>query len=569
LTEAGRERREASLIARRRAQVGLATLAALLVAVAGVAVFAITRLYTTAEERYVKEAFPLRTYARDVISQMLNEETAVRGYVITAYPPTLGPYHEGRAALERDLDGLDGLTTRRPEIRDDVTALRTLVRRLDAFYARQIALVRKGDVGQLQAQHSVLLGKALFDEFRNEATVLLGRSEEIVAAAEDDQHRTFVSTLTLVAALAAAAVGIGIVLLVVLPERLRVLYRREEDARRLAERGARAARALEHVVDAVVLLDPAGAIRYWNPAAVRVLEVAEDEALGRPAAGVVPDWATDEQGLARGGAAVVPLARDAGERWVAVAQTRFPEGRVVVLRDVTAEHQLERARSEFLATASHELRTPLAAVYGAVLTLRRPDRAHEPELDERLLTMIEEESQRLAGIVDQILVSAELDRRQVILTRESCDLRELCRSVVASAEVRAGERHTVVLDAPEPVFTECDPARLRQVVVNLLDNALKYSPDGGRIDVRVRALDHAATIEVEDEGVGIAPEIQGHVFEKFFRADAQMLNGVGGSGLGLYISRELVEQMGGTISARSRPGAGSTFTVELARSPAP
>src|SRR6185437_8643603 len=109
------------------------------------------------------------------------------------------------------------------------------------------------------------------------------------------------------------------------------------------------------------------------------------------------------------------------------------------------------------------------------------------------------------------------------------------------------------------------PGRLRQVVVNLLDNALKYSPDGGRIDVRVRASDRGATIEVADEGMGIAPEIQSRVFDKFFRADAQMLNGVGGSGLGLYISRELVEQMGGTISARSEPGAGSTFIVELSR----
>ncbi len=233
---------------------------------------------------------------------------------------------------------------------------------------------------------------------------------------------------------------------------------------------------------------------------------------------------------------------------------------------MTGEHQLERARSEFLATASHELRTPLAAVYGAVRTLRRPDRPDDPELSARLLLVIEEEAERLAGIVEQILVSAQLDRDEVRLNRRISDVSELCESVVASARLRTSSDTAIELDAPDGVLVDCDPDRLRQVLVNLVDNAVKYSPAGGNVRVRLAERNGAIRIEVADEGVGIAREAQDSIFEKFYRVDPDMLAGVGGSGLGLYISRELIRRMDGTIAVRSSLGSGSTFVVELPRS---
>ena len=236
-----------------------------------------------------------------------------------------------------------------------------------------------------------------------------------------------------------------------------------------------------------------------------------------------------------------------------------------MLQDVTGERELERTRSEFLATASHELRTPLAAVYGAVRTLRRDDRLSSPELDEQLLTMIETESHRLAEIVDQILVSTEVDRGSVPVRPEACDLRELCESAIASVRVRAPATIELALDVPRPVVVHTDPSRLRQVVVNLLDNAVKYSPKGGRVDVRVREHDGSVEIEVADHGLGIPEEAQKRIFEKFVRLDPEMRLGVGGSGLGLYISRELVERMGGRLRVDSEPGRGSTFTIQLPR----
>jgi PAS domain S-box-containing protein len=553
-----------ALLARRRSRIALGTLLLLLLVVAGMGTFGIARLYTTSEDRYVKEAFPLRDYARDSILQMVNEETGVRGYLITGDRASLQPYELGHTAVAADLAGLEELIVRRPGIRADVAKVKRRVRALDRYYQVQIGLVAQGRVGRLRAQSHVLAGKARFDQFRIVAERLLDRADRIVHDAQISQRQTYDRTLALVLSLAAAAALIGAALFVILPDRLHRLYQREQEARRAAERGAHATRSLEHVGDAVILLDEHDTIRQWNVAAEQLLGLPEEEALERPAREVVPELAEIDHVLAPArGAAIVPLARDGEERWLAVNESRFAEGRVLVLRDVTAEQRLERTRSDFLATASHELRTPLAAVYGAVRTFRRPDRPSEPELDERLLTMIEQESERLAGIIDQILVSAKLDRGDLHLSRQTCNLRDLCESVLASAGIRASSTHTLALDAPATVSIECDPARLQQVLANLVDNALKYSPEGGRIELRVRPSGETVAIEVADEGIGISPEAQARVFDKFFRVDPEMTSGIGGSGLGLYISQEIARIMGGTITLHSRRGGGSTFTLAL------
>jgi len=558
-------RRDPALAARGRTRIALGTMLLLLAFLAAASIFAMNRLYTTAQSRYVDEAFPLRERARDVVLQMLNEETGVRGYLITADRGSLQPYTAARPVVRSDLAGLTDLTKRRPEIAGDVRALRASVEALDKYFATQIALVTQGTSGQARAQGDVLAGKRRFDGFRARADQLLVRSDRIVSSAEASQRRTFRRTLGLVVVAGLLIAAIGITLLLYLPEHLKLIYDREREARRLAERGDRASRALTHVADAVILLDRSESIRYWNPAAVALTGIPEEAALNRSAREVLPDLAAIDGALGAGGAALVPLRAEGRESWLTASEGRFEDGRVLVLRDVTAEHQLERARSEFLATASHELRTPLAAVYGAARTLRRPDRPDDPELVSRLLLVIEEEAQRLASIVEQILVSAQLDRDEVRLNRQVADVSALCASVVESARLRAPTVTGIELDAPDGVLADCDPDRLRQVLANLLDNAIKYSPGGGDVRVRVAERNGGVRIEVADQGLGIAPEAQGRIFEKFYRADPDMLAGVGGSGLGLYISRELMRRMDGTLVVRSLLGAGSTFIVELPR----
>jgi PAS domain S-box-containing protein len=339
----------------------------------------------------------------------------------------------------------------------------------------------------------------------------------------------------------------------------------DESARR-----AEAARALAYTADGVVLVDEEGIVRFWNPAAAAIAGRSEEEAVGRPISEVVPAWEAISRHVELGDAqdsparpARIPFRLPEGERWVSVSGVDFGEGRVYALRDVTEDEAFERLRSDFVSTASHELRTPLAAVYGAARTLRRA----ELELDEAdrsaFLDMIESEAERLARIVNQILLAGQLDAGQID-TEGRCDPVEVIRSVLDSASVRAPESVSLVFEPPAS-FPElaCDESRFRQVLVNLVENAVKYSPDGGEVRIELSESSGRARIEVSDRGLGVPPAERERIFEKFYRLDPGLRRGVGGTGLGLYISRELVERMHGRLWVEPNPGSGSTFVVEL------
>jgi signal transduction histidine kinase len=144
-----------------------------------------------------------------------------------------------------------------------------------------------------------------------------------------------------------------------------------------------------------------------------------------------------------------------------------------------------------------------------------------------------------------------------------CDPAEIAASVIDSAAVHVPEDISLALDPDGSPRIVCDENKLRQVLVNLLDNAIKYSPGGGRVEIRLRRETSHCLIEVVDDGLGIPMDERNRIFEKFYRLDPQQTKGVGGSGLGLYICRELVERMNGQLTVASEPGRGSTFTVEL------
>jgi signal transduction histidine kinase len=338
---------------------------------------------------------------------------------------------------------------------------------------------------------------------------------------------------------------------------------------REAERGADAARALGYVGDGVALLDTDGRVLHWNPAAASITNVAEEDALGRLVGEVVPAWdaLTSHVPLVPpGGTArpvTVPIVLGGRERWVSVSGVDFGDGTVYALQDVTEEHALEKTRSDFVATASHELRTPLAAVYGAVRTLRRDDVVLSEDDRSQFLEMIESEATRLARIVDQILLAGQLDADAIELDETECDLEEVAAGVIESAAVHLPNSISLDLTVHGAAPIRCDENKLRQVLVNLVDNAVKYSPQGGRVELRVRSANGSCQIEVADEGLGIPPDEHERIFEKFYRLDPQQTQGVGGSGLGLYICRELVERMNGRLNVESEHGKGSRFTVEL------
>jgi len=338
---------------------------------------------------------------------------------------------------------------------------------------------------------------------------------------------------------------------------------------REAERGADAARALAYVADGVALIDTSGSVLHWNPAAASITGVAEEEALGRQVSEVVPAWdaLTSHVPLVPPGGdarpVTVPIVLGGRERWVSVSGVDFGDGTVYALQDVTEEHALEKTRSDFVATASHELRTPLAAVYGAVRTLRRDDVELTDADRAQFLEMIESEATRLAKIVDQILLAGQLDADAVEFELVECDLEEVAAGVIDSAALHLPASISLDLSVDGAAPIRCDENKLRQVLVNLVDNAVKYSPEGGRVELRVRSENGSCLIEVADEGLGIPADERERIFEKFYRLDPQQTQGVGGSGLGLYICRELVERMNGRLRVESEPGKGSRFTVEL------
>ena len=252
------------------------------------------------------------------------------------------------------------------------------------------------------------------------------------------------------------------------------------------------------------------------------------------------------------------------ELWLSIVGADFGDGTVYAFRDLTEERVLEELRADFVSTVSHELRTPLAAIYGAALTLQRDDLRLDDAQRERLLAMISGESDRLARTVNDILWASKLDADRLPITIGSYDAEELTRTVVDVARLHLPPDIELSLKLePDLPPVAADPDKVRQVLTNLVDNAIKYSPDGGSVEVEVARRDHALRFSVRDRGLGIAQGEQRRIFEKFYRVDPNLTRGVGGTGLGLYICRELVRRMNGTIWVESRERDGSLFTFEL------
>ncbi|TMK78079.1 MAG: PAS domain S-box protein [Actinobacteria bacterium] len=337
------------------------------------------------------------------------------------------------------------------------------------------------------------------------------------------------------------------------------------------EERAEAARVLTFVADGVFLLDRPGVIQLWNPAAEAMTGLAASSVLHRPATDVLPHWQEIAERIPiesapdPGHEETVPFETPNGERWFSMVGVNFFGGTVYAFRDVTEARRLDELKAEFVATASHELRTPLAAVYGAAQTLRRHDFALDEAGRGRFISMITDESERLSRIVNEILLASQLDAGRLDLESEPFDPAELVERVVEATRAHLPATVTLGVALPEepPPSVAADRDKARQVLVNFVENAIKYSPDGGHVEVGIDHAEDAVRFYVSDEGLGIPEVEQDRIFDKFYRLDPEMTRGVGGTGLGLYICSELVRRMSGRIWVQSDHGEGSTFSFEL------
>jgi two-component system phosphate regulon sensor histidine kinase PhoR len=548
--------------AKRRVQTTLTILCVLLVALLAAGTLAVSRLYHSAENRYVGVVLPLTILTRDVVLQMTREESGTRGYLVTSDRRSLAPYFAGRAGVLTDIRQIRVYSRGQPTIAARLRDVSQQVTALHGFYDRLIVFVADGNLGQRRARQEVLDGEALQARFEHTTFLMQGDIRRVTQETRDNQRMTFNRALGALGIAGLLALAIAVALLIKVPERLRLLYAAEEDARRQAEQGANSARALAHVSDAVLLTDEAGSIRSWNPAAEHLFGVSSADALGRRASAVVIDYEALRE-AAQVDDRLVPATIAGTERWLAPTLSTFDGGSVLTVRDATAAYRLERARSDFVATASHELRTPLTSIYGGIHTINGRGDDLDPEQRKRLLRLIEQESVQLVRIVDQLLISTQLDRHQLRLHESDVELSAFCEEVIASALTRTSDTTTVTLDAPNHITLRCDESLLRQVLVNLIDNAIKYSRGDGHVDVRLTEEIGQVRIDVQDQGPGIPAAEHERIFEKFYRLDAAMNGGVGGTGLGLYISRAIITELGGTLTIHSSQGAGSTFTVTL------
>ncbi len=344
----------------------------------------------------------------------------------------------------------------------------------------------------------------------------------------------------------------------------------ERSAREAAEDAEKRYRGLfEGVADTILVTDGDRNYRDANAAASALLGYSRAELIQLQADDVVavePTWTREEfdrfasegkwQGqleLRRKDGSLVPV-----EAHATVVQ--LPDGPVYlsVIRDISERKQLERLQRDFLAMVTHDLRSPLTAIKGWAQIMRRRAGLDERSRQtvSRILTQVEQMNRLIGDLAELVRIEAG----QLQLRREPCDLMELARDQVALVELQV-EGHVLRIDGGEdPLTAMVDRQRIGQVLQNLLVNAVKYSPNGGNIVLRLDVVDDNVRIDVVDQGMGIPPDQLEQLFERFYRAG---VTGAGGLGLGLHISKMLVEAHGGRIVVTSTPGRGSTFTVAL------
>ena len=322
-----------------------------------------------------------------------------------------------------------------------------------------------------------------------------------------------------------------------------------------------------HMTDGVVAFDHAGNLIHCNPAATNLLQrsvestCTYEELLG--------DLHPFEQILALQRPNYVEDELIIGERTLELYLAPFSDheqgGVLIVLHDVTEQHRNEERRKEFVANVSHELRTPLTNVRSYAETLRDAGGDIPQEMSNSFLDIIITETDRMTHIVQDLLTLSRLDAGNAELVLSRFPFGEAIESVTRANALNAKQRsHALVYEPPEslPLITG-DRSRLEQVMMNIIGNAIKYTPDGGHIRIHAGSTEDTVWMEVQDDGIGIPEKDRERIFERFYRVDRARSRESGGTGLGLSIAREIVQRHNGTLALMPHDGPGTTIRLTL------
>jgi len=580
------------LIPSRGPAVAVALLVVALVIDAGLSLHNIREVAVSVQ--WVSHTNEVLTRLEAVLSTLKDAETGQRGYLLAGEASYLEPYREAVDRLPGQIAALRQLTLDNPP-----QTARVL--RLDELATQRMAILKRGlDLvgldpdrgrGLSSARQTVLSGegKQVMDRIRAEVDEMERVERELLEArgaiARGAARTAFVTTVV------ALVIGLALVALVVWLFARNLAMRQRASEVLQAER-ERFRTTLTSIGDGVMVTDAQGRVTLLNPVA-EALTGWDADAIGRPVEAVfrIVNEATREPvenpvgKVLREGAVVglgnhtVLIGRDDRERPIddSGAPIRDGRGRVVgvvlVFRDITERraseqrlHENDRRKDEFLAMLAHELRNPLAPIRNAAHTLTL---LGQP--DERLRWVsgvIERQVGLLTRLVDDLLDVSRITSGKITLQRERVAVAAVIAQAVETARPAAESRHeNLAVEVADDVgVVDGDPARLIQVVSNLLDNAIKYSEEDGQVRLTARAEAQEVVIVVRDEGVGMDAELLPHVFDLFIQADRSLERRQGGLGIGLTLVRRLVEMHGGRVEVASDgAGRGSEFTIRLPR----
>lgn len=346
---------------------------------------------------------------------------------------------------------------------------------------------------------------------------------------------------------------------------------------------------VERIEYGVFVVDAEGVLRDINPAAAQMLQRARERMIGQPAVEVLRFFREGKplndashpvsqavHGLKRihadrsqhlsvlcGDNTLLPVLLSA----VPLLSGSRREGCVIILEDIRKETQIDEMKSEFITLASHQLRTPLSSLRWYLELLSGKEGGTLNKEQQSYVSQMDDASKRMAKMLDDLLHVSRLEGGEIRAEKKSFDASSFLRQIAEEwRPVFAKQALSYSLSLPaHPVSLSSDPVLLRLVLQNLLSNSLKYSPKKGQVHVELVTHPHAVCISVSDAGMGIPSEEQSHIFQKFFRAKNARSAGAEGSGLGLYLAKTIVGNLGGSISFRSERGKGTTFTIRLPR----